>query len=73
MALTILALVCCRHRHALAKASMNKLSSWRGLGVGIEEGVGRCVLVAAFIGCSFKLLNNRKVAGCRKVKKIVSS
>ena len=55
---------------------MNILSSWRGEGGeggGIEEGVGRCFLVAALIGCSFKVLSNIKVAGWRKVKTKVRS
>ena len=65
--------MCCRHEHALAKASMNILSSWRGEGGGNGEVVVRCFLVAALIGCSFKLLKSAKVTGCRKVKTNVRS
>lgn len=68
------ALKCCRHKHAFAKASIKILSSWRGAcgeAGGIGEGVGRCFLVAALIGCSFKVLSKIKVAGCRKVKRKV--
>jgi len=56
---------------------MKMLSSCRGGGGGGEgvepvfEGLGGCFLVAAFIGCSFKVLSSAYVTGCRRVKRNV--
>lgn len=56
---------------------MKMLSSCRGGWAGgedvveFEESLGECFLVAAFIGCSFTVLNKAYVAGWRRVKRNV--